>query len=58
MSRERGARNDATIESIQEDIESVYKLPEGSVQINNPDGSNARDDKSIESLRDDYAKRR
>ncbi|MDA0385573.1 hypothetical protein [Vibrio owensii] len=54
MPRERKARSDADIATIEENIEEVYGLPEGSVVITNPDGSNARGDKHIGTLRDDY----
>ena len=52
--RQRSARDDAAVGSIEQHIEQAYGLPQGSVQINNPGGSDARSDKKIESLRSDY----
>lgn len=52
--RYRNARNDATVGSIEKRIELDYGLPKGSVQINRPDGSNARSDKKIEKLRKEH----
>ncbi|MGE4277674.1 MAG: hypothetical protein AB7E30_10955 [Lawsonibacter sp.] len=54
--RYRNAREDATVGSIEKHIESTYGLPEGSVQINRQDGGNARSDKTIKKLRNEYKK--
>ena len=54
--RFRNARNDASVGSIERRIEKDYGLPEGSVSIRNPDGSNARSDKSIGKLRNENEK--
>jgi hypothetical protein len=49
--RQRDARKDASIGGIERHVESTYGLPRGSVQINNPDQSNARSDQKIGTLR-------
>ena len=54
--RVRSARGDAKVESIEKKVERTFGLPAGSVQINNPDGSDARGDKKIERLRSDFGK--
>lgn len=54
--RYRDARSDASIGSIEKRIEKDYGLSSGSVQINNPDGSNSRSDKEVGNLRRDYDK--
>jgi hypothetical protein len=52
--RFRGAKAPAKIASIENHIEKTYKLPRGSVKICNPDGTDARGNKKIESLKRDY----
>ncbi|MCE5287398.1 MAG: hypothetical protein LLG02_16350 [Pelosinus sp.] len=52
--RYRSAREDAKVGSIERRIEEDYGLPKGSVQINRPDGSNARSDKKIGNLRKEH----
>lgn len=54
--RQRNARSDASIGSIEKNIEKTYGLPSGSVQINNPDGSNARSDQKIRTLKKKHKK--
>lgn len=54
--RQRDARDDASVGSIERRIEHDYGLPKNSVTIVNPKGENARSDKTIESLRKDYIK--
>lgn len=54
--RQRDARSDAKVESIEQKIEGTFGLPAGSVQINNPDGSDARGDQHIGRLRGRYGK--
>lgn len=49
--RFRDARTDASVGSIEKNIEKVFGLPKGSIQINRPDGTNARSDKKIGNLR-------
>ena len=49
--RFRDTREDASVGSIEKRIEKDYGLPEGSIQINRPDGSNARSDKKIKNLK-------
>ena len=56
--RQRNARSDANVQSIEQNIERTYGLPSGSVQINNPDGSDARGDQKIKRLRDKYGKKK
>jgi hypothetical protein len=56
--RQRSARSDAKVESIEQNIEQTYGLPSGSVRINNPDGSDARGDQKIKRLRDKYGKKK
>lgn len=53
--RRRSARHDSSVGTIERDMERVYKLPKGSVHIQNPNGRNARSDKRIGRLRADYA---
>jgi len=52
--RYRGAKAPAKIASIEKHIEKTYKLPRGSVKICNPDGTDARGNKTIERLKGDY----
>ncbi len=52
--RSRGARKDASVGSIERDIESTYRLPSGSVSIRNSDGKNTRSDKKIGNLKKDH----
>jgi ribosomal protein L23 len=54
--RQRDARKDASVGSIEKHIEDTYGLPPGSVQITNTDGSNARSDQKIGTLRRRYEK--
>ncbi|UEM40151.1 hypothetical protein [Pectobacterium aquaticum] len=49
--RQRNARSDASVGSIEKHIEKTYGLPEGSVQINNKNGKNSRSDQKIKTLR-------
>jgi hypothetical protein len=49
--RFRDARADACVGSIEKRIEKDYGLPKDSIQINRPDGSNARSDKKIGNLK-------
>ncbi|MBX8577500.1 hypothetical protein [Pseudomonas cichorii] len=52
--RHRDARKNASVGSIERTIEETFGLPEGSVQLNNEDGSNARSDQKIGTLRKRY----
>jgi hypothetical protein len=52
--RFRDARDDATVGSIEKHIEKTYGLPDGSVQINRANETNARSDKLIRNLRKEY----
>lgn len=52
--RYRDAREDASVGSIESSIEKTYGLPEGSVVIQNPNGRDARSDKHIGTLRENY----
>lgn len=52
--RYRDARGDAKIGTIEKRIERDYGLPANSVTIVNPDGDDARSDKTVGSLRKDY----
>lgn len=52
--RYRNAREDAKVGSIEKRIEKDYGLPKGSVQINRPDGTNARSDKKIGNLKREH----
>jgi hypothetical protein len=54
--RFRNARDDASVGSIEKRIENDYGLPKGSIQINRPDGSNARSDKKIGNLKKEHGK--
>jgi hypothetical protein len=54
--RVRSARSDAKVKSIEKNVERTFGLPAGCVQINNPDGSDARSDQKIERLRTKYGK--
>lgn len=50
--RFRPARPDATVGKIEETIEEMFDLPDGCVQINNPDNNkNSRSDQYIKNLR-------
>ena len=49
--RRRSARKDATVRSIKKQIESAFGLPEGSVALLKPDGSELRADAKIGTLR-------
>ena len=49
--RRRSARKDATVRSIKKQIESTFRLPEGSVALLKPDGSELRADAKIGTLR-------
>ena len=53
--RFRNAREDASVGSIESRIEQDYGLPKGSIQINRPDGSNARSDKKIGNLKKEHS---
>ena len=50
-SRCRSARKDATVRSIKKQIESVFRLPEGSVALLSSDGSELRANAKIGTLR-------
>jgi D-hexose-6-phosphate mutarotase len=53
QSRQRAAREDADVGNIQKDIERVYGLPPGSVQIVDPATKrNIRDDAKIKRVRE------
>ena len=52
--RYREARGDAKVGTIEKRIERDYGLPANSVTIVNPDGDDARSDKTVGSLRKDY----
>lgn len=52
--RKTAARSDASVGSIERQIEKDYHLPKGSIRIFLPDGRNARSDKKIRSLRRDW----
>lgn len=52
--RYRNARSDAEVGSIEKRMEKDYGLPRGSIQINRPGGQNARSDKQVGRLRDEY----
>lgn len=45
--RKRSIRRDSCVGSAEREIERVFGLPEGSVRLINPDGGDARSDKSI-----------
>lgn len=55
MTRTNRAREDASVEVIQDKIEAVFGLPSGSVRIVKPDGRKKRADASIASLREEWA---
>ena len=50
----RKTRKDARVDTIERKIEKEKGLPEGSVKIFNPDGKDARGDKRVGRLREDY----
>lgn len=52
--RTRSIRRDSTVRSAEREIERVFGLPTGSVRLVNPDGSDARSDKSIRALLSDW----
>lgn len=49
--RVRAARGDASVGAIQATIEKIFKLPEGSVKLTNPDMKFSRSNQSIGRLR-------
>jgi hypothetical protein len=49
--RQRGARKDASIGSIERHMENAYNLPKGSVKISNPSGRDARSDQKVGTLK-------
>jgi hypothetical protein len=49
--RQRGAREDASVGSIERHIEKSYNVPKGSVKISNPSGTDARSDQKIGTLK-------
>jgi len=53
--RARRARDDASVGSIQGEIESVFGLPEGSVKLCDPSGRRVRADCRIGTLRRKYS---
>lgn len=54
--RQRSARKDADVGSIEKNIEKTYGLPKNSVVIVNKDRRNTRSDKKVGNLRKDYDK--
>lgn len=52
--RQRNARTDASIGSIERHIEGTYGLPKGSVTISRPTGRDARSDKTVGRLKREY----
>lgn len=52
--RWRGARSDASVRTIECNIEEAFKLPKGSVGLHLPSGRRARGDKKIGKLLGDY----
>jgi len=52
--RVRTARKDARVGTIEQKIEAQFGLPAGAVQLTNFDGTNARSDKRIGRLREEY----
>lgn len=50
VARVRGARRDASIESITKRIQKAFKLPEGSVKLVLPSGKKAHLDGRIKNL--------
>jgi hypothetical protein len=52
--RFKNFRDDASVASAQEEIERVFGLPEGCVNLKLPSGRRARADKTIGSLRSDW----
>lgn len=49
--RHRAARSDSTVGGVQRTIEALFKLPEGSVKLVNPDKSFSKSNQLIGSLR-------
>jgi len=52
--RYRESRSDASVKTTQQAAEKALGLPKGSVKIVLPSGRKAREDGSIESLRNTY----
>ena len=50
----RKTRKDARVDTLEKKIEREQDLPEGSVKIVNPSGKDARGDKKVGTLREDY----
>jgi hypothetical protein len=55
--RSKIMRVDSLVGNAKREIEKVFELPRGSVQIVLPNGKNARKDKLIGSLIDDWNKK-
>jgi len=54
--RQRDARSDASVGSVERHIEGTYGLPTGSVTISRPTGRDARSDKTVGRLKREYEK--
>jgi hypothetical protein len=52
--RTRSLRRDSYVGSAEREIERVFGLPPGSVRLVNPDGGDARSDKSIRAFLKDW----
>jgi hypothetical protein len=52
--RTRSLRRDSSVGSAERAIERAFGLPDGSVRLVNPDGSNARSDKRVGALLKDW----
>ncbi len=52
--RKRSLRRDSYVGSAERQIERVFGLPEGSVRLVNPDGSDARSDKFVGAFLKDW----
>ena len=58
MAEQRKIRKDSRVDSAEAKLAKLGKLPPGTVQINNPDGSNARGDQKIGTLEKKYGKKK
>jgi hypothetical protein len=52
--RKRSLRRDSSVGSAERAIERAFGLPEGSVRLVNSDGTNARSDKLVGALLNDW----
>jgi hypothetical protein len=52
--RTRSIRSDSFVRSAEREIERVFGLPAGSVRLVNPDGKDARSDKSMAAFLSDW----